>query len=278
MIRTVVITLLLLLFSGNGFSAQQPVRFGVFPFLSPKQVLQIFAPIARKIELDTGRPVQLHIAPDAITFENKATEGSYDLLWPNNSTYFKLHKKFNYQAIVSGTPSFKGGVIVRSDSNISHIGELVGKRIGGTLSHSYAGYRFLFNELKAMGYTSPEDFIISQASRADTVVYGVLSKIFDGGTLRLDSIEADNFAAVRNDIKIIAASPAVPQFPFVVHPKLEKGLVEQIRTSLLSLNDDERFSPVLQRLRMKKFVPATDMDYETFRKLMTSLSKQHDLD
>ena len=104
------------------------IRFAVFPYKSPKSVVEVFGPLAARIEKRLGKKVQLVSAPDSEAFLKKSLAGEYDLALPSITVYYKMLPA-GYAAIAKGVPTFWGGVIVRQDSGITTIEQCRGKKI-----------------------------------------------------------------------------------------------------------------------------------------------------
>ncbi len=172
------------------------IKFGVFPYKSPKTIVKLFGPITKKIEQALGVKVQLVTAPDFSTYIDRARQGDYDLAFPCVACFFQI-QDVGYSVIAKGNPSFYGGTIVRNDSGIDSLDQLKGKKIAAIGKHSYAGHLFLLEQLLVSGIDPKQDVQFQFLGKVDTVIFGVANKKYDAGTLRIDAIESPSFKEVR---------------------------------------------------------------------------------
>lgn len=242
----------------------EALRFAVFPYKSPKSVIEVFSPLAARIEKRLGKKVLLVSATDSETFLEKSLAGEYDLALPSVTVYYKLLPA-GYAAIAKGVPAFRGGVIVRQDSEITTIEQCRGKKIAAIGEHSYAGYMFFKAQLDEKGIDSKKDLDIQFVGKLDTIIYGVLNKKYDGGVIRLDTLDMLDFAPVKDQFRIVSRSAEVPQFPFVVKKGMDQQTATAIREVLTSLSPDKPEDlAILKSLQIKKIVAATKDDYDPF--------------
>jgi len=240
------------------------IRFAVFPYKSPKSVIEVFSPLAARIEKRLGKKVLLVSAPDSEAFLKKSLAGEYDLALPSITVYYKMLPA-GYTAIAKGVPAFWGGVIVRQDSAIKTIEQCRGKKIAAIGEHSYAGYMFFKAQLDEKKIDSKKDLDIQFVGKLDTIIYGVLNKKYDGGVIRLDTLDMLAFAPVKDQFRIVSRSAEVPQFPFVVKSGMDQRTAAAIREVLTSLSPDKPEDlAILKSLQVKQIVAATKGDYDPF--------------
>lgn len=276
-IASLVLFLLVLLFLPSAAAAHdggQIIRFGVFPYKSPRATFELFGPIAKRIEAKTGKKVELVSAPDWKTYIERGIAGEYDLALPCVTCFFKMQPT-GYHIIARGEPSFYGGVIVRKDSNLATVAELKGKKIAAIGPHSYAGYSFLKVRLDEMGITAPKDVTFGFLNKVDSIIFGILNREYDAGLIRVDQLEGEQFAAVRDKLRVLDQSPPIPQFPFVVKNSMNPETARQITEVLLAITpDDPDSEKLLKSLRFEKIIAAQESDYESFRRI---IEKHHDI-
>lgn len=249
-------------------SKHDVIKFAVFPYKSPKSIIEVFGPLVARLEKKLGHKVQLVSAPDSASFLAKGLAGEYDLAIPSTAVYYNMLPA-GYVVIARGVPSFWGGAIVRQDSEIKTIRQCRGKKVAAIGEHSYGGYMF-FKDLLVKNKIDPaKDLDIQFLAKVDTIVYGVLNKKYDVGLLRIDSLDTPDFIALKNQFRVIARSPEIPQFPFVVKNSIDQGTVTAIREVLTSLSPDKPEDlEILKSLQINKIVGATKRDYDPFYKVI----------
>ncbi len=267
--------LTLFLLCTNLHASEEPLRFGVFPYKSPKAVIKLFLPIAKELEDALGRPVRLSTAANATLFNQRVMQGDYDLIWTCNSCFVQIIGKINYQAIACGYPSFQGAVIVRKDSSIKNISELKGKKIAGAREESYAGYQFFRNDMQDLGFTTPKDYSVKFLAKLDSIILSVAGRQYDAGVIRLDALESSRLKQVRDQLTVIATSMNIPQFPFAVKPGIPPNVLTQISTVLTGIDTNTPIgSAILNSFRIQGIRTCRNADYEEFNRKVLDPTNQ----
>jgi phosphonate transport system substrate-binding protein len=240
------------------------IKFLVFPYQSPRAIIEIYGPVGARLEKKTGKKVEIFSAPDAKSFLEKARSGEYDLLHASPTTYYKL-RSGGYKVIAQGVPQFYGGVIVRQESEIKTIEDLKGKKVAAIGDYSYAGYQFILPQLVAKGINPQNDVGFNFLEKADSVIYGVINKKYDAGILRLDALDRPAFAAVKELLRVVVRSPEIPQFPFVVQSSMDTVTSAGIQEALTAISPERpEDHDLLQKMQIEKIVMVTDADYDAF--------------
>ncbi|HIJ78560.1 MAG: phosphate/phosphite/phosphonate ABC transporter substrate-binding protein [Desulfobulbaceae bacterium] len=248
---------------------REMIKFGVYPYKSPHTLVKLFSPIAKRIETTLGVKVQLVTAPDFDAYIARGKQGEYDLALPCVNCFFQIQPA-GYSVIAKGEPSFYGGTIVRKDSGIVNVAQLKGKRIASVGKHSYAAHLFLLDQLHEAGVDPMQDVHFQFLGKLDTIILGVLNKKYEAGTVRTDALENPIFKEIRHELKFISQSSPIPQFPFVVKQDLPLEQVSKIQAVLVGLSlDNAEDKEILKSMRLTKISPATDADYDAFRKKLT---------
>lgn len=244
------------------------IRMAVFPYKSPKSIIEVFGPLAGRLEEKLGKKVQLVSAPDAASFLAKGLAGEYDLALPSMTVYYRMLPA-GYTVIAKGVPSFRGGAIVRKDSEIRTIKQCRGKKVAAIGEHSYAGYMFFKDLLEDQKIDIAKHLDIQFLGKVDTVIYGVLNKKYDVGLIRLNTLDIKDLAPIKGQFRVIARSVEIPQFPFVVKNSMDQRTVAAILEVLTSLSPGKTEDlAILKSLQIDRIVGATKGDYDQFYKVV----------
>lgn len=248
----------------QGDSGAGVIRFGVFPYQSPKVIIEMYAPLAASLEKKLGKKIQILSAPDARTFLARARAGEYDLILSAPIVLYKLQPA-GYRVIARGEPSFYGGVIVRNDSAITTIDQLRGKRVAAIGEYSYGGYRFLVPQLAAKGIDPQKDVDFQFLDKVSIIIYGVINRKYDAGVLKIETLDLPSFAGAREQVRVITRSGEIPQLPFIVKKNMDAATVAAIQEAFVALSPDRPDDlAILNGMQVKNIVAATDADYDQF--------------
>lgn len=260
-------SLLFLPLPADAHDPDQVIKFGVFPYKSPRTTFDLFGPIAKRIQEKTGKKVELVSAPDYNTYIERGKAGLYDLALPCVTCFFKMQEA-GYHVIARGEPSFHGGIVVRKDSGINAVEQLKGRRIAAIGRHSYAGYIFAKTMLEKNGIDPEQGVTFSFLNKADSIILAVLNRQHDAGVIRVDVLEDNQFQTVRDSLVVLALSPEVPHFPFVVKNSMAPETVTQILDVLLAISPaSPADKKLLENLGIERFSLSQDADYQDFRKI-----------
>ncbi len=240
------------------------IKFGIFPYQSPKTIVEIYGPLAARLEKKLGKKIIISSAPDAKIFLEKARNQGCDLLLSAPMAYYKL-RPAGYKVIAKGIPAFYGGAIVRKDSEIKTIEQLKGKKVAAMGEHSYCAYSFILPQLEAKGINPRKDVEFQFLGKVDSVIYGVINKKFDAGLIKIDTLDLPAFAGVRDQVTIITRSPEIPQFPFVVKISMDATTIAAMQEVFAALSpDNPEELEILESMQVERIVTATDADYDGF--------------
>lgn len=244
------------------------IRFGVFPYKSPKTIIEMYGPQAAHLEKKLGKDIKISSAPDVNIFLEKARNGDYDLLLSSPPSYYKL-RSAGYKVIARGEPGFYGGAIVRKDGAIKTIEQLKGKKVAAIGEYSYGAYSFILPQLEAKGINPRQDVEFQFLGKVDSVIYGVINKKYDAGLIKIDILDLPAFAGIRDQIMVITRSPEIPQFPFMVKNSMDKATIAAIQEVLAALSPaSPNELEILKDMQVEKVVAATDADYDSFYELI----------
>jgi len=263
--------MVVLVLSSLIFSAftQETLRFGLFPLNDAKTMMRLFSPLAARLEEATGRDIRIYSAPDKETFQQRTLNNQYDLVWTSNAYYLDAHTGAGWTAILRGIPSFRGIVMVRKDSGIETLEDLRGKKIGGISAISLAGYLFLRNDLADLGMVPERDYEMEFYEMAESIPFRINSGTVDAGVFSEDTlVRSGLLAAIRDNLKVIHSSVAIPQFPLAARPGLDPGLAATIQDALGGVTaDSSALGRSLSELNLEGLEAVGDGDYEEFRQL-----------
>jgi phosphonate transport system substrate-binding protein len=172
--------------------------------------------------------------------------------------------------VVHGHKVYHSYILARRDSPIQSFDDLRGKRFAFTDPHSNTGCLVPTYMLARMG-EAPESYFSETffSGNHDGAIKAVADGLADGAAV--DSLiwefmnATDPTDTART--KIIAESPPYGIPPVVVHPDLDGGLKQQLKTLLLSIHEDPDAVPFLRRIQIDRFEEGDDSMYDTVRQM-----------
>lgn len=268
----VCIALICLLAQGLSRAALADIKIGVLAKRGPVIAFARWNALAEYLTRKTGRK-HVIVPLDFSQLPQFVAQNKVDLVIANQLIYVVLAKKYGIRALatISGKKAgpYMGGVIFcRSDSHVSALSDLKGKRVAAVSRRSAGGYLVQAHLLYKNGIDVSRDLFVKTLKNQDYVVYGVLNKVFDAGFVRTDQlesmekegkIETGQFKIIHRvehpDFPYLCSTQLWPAWPVAASKRLAQRLKDKIRQALLELGPG---TEAAQKARVKGFVPAGD--------------------
>ena len=242
------------------------LKLGVVPFKNPRAVVELYTPVASILTRALGKTVRVVTANGYEQYLERVYDKQYDIIVLGSTFYFKAHDRAGYLAVARGYPPFYAGIIVRSDSDIDEMEQLLGKSIAAVNDKDRGGYKLQKMALLKRGIDIDSDLDVHFRGNFDSVIYAVLSGQDDAGAIRLDALQKPSFSKLRGKIKIIYTSSENPQFPFAVGPNMDPVMQEKIGAALVSISMEQpETAAILQSLNIEGIDRITSSDLELLR-------------
>lgn len=257
---------LILLLPSASFALEE-IRFGVFPIAEPRTSLRIFSPIAKLIEQQTGIKVRIVTAAHKADFKKRTMKKQYQLMWTCNACYLQANKKAGYRSIVRGYPEFQGVIFVAAAGPVKKLSDLKAKKVLAVGKQSYAGYMFLRNSLLDINLRENQDYEIEFIGKTGPIPYMVRQGKADAAVFSEDNFYLSTlFKRVRKDLRVIARSEKIPQFPIAASEAISEELEMKLVSIFISIDKQTATGrQVLNPLNIKGFEKAEDSAYNDFR-------------
>ena len=112
-----------------GHAEETELKFGVFPNLSPRLLVETYQPVVAALSSELRRPVTFHTAPDFKTFFERTQAGEYDIVLTGPHLAWLAYKEQAYRPLFVYQRNTEGILVVRADSRYQTPGDLRGKTI-----------------------------------------------------------------------------------------------------------------------------------------------------
>jgi phosphonate transport system substrate-binding protein len=199
--------------------------------------------------------------------------GIIDLALLDPLAYLEAHAKYGVKCILkpkdSEGNSFNYSVIVASkDSDVRSLSDLKGKSFAFASTKSTWGnliprYLLADNGMHLNDLKTYKNF-----NYYDSVAKAVLRGFYDAGAVK-EEVEK---RYEKKGLKIIATSSSFQRGPIVVRSELDPEIVNNIKKTLLKLNNIKMMRNWNENIRYG-FTEASDKDYEPIRKMINRVPK-----
>lgn len=227
--------------------------FGVYPYLSPSQVVTQFKPLADHLAARLGRPVNLVSAPDFGSFIERTARGEYDIVFTAPHMGRLAETRDGFRPLAQTGYAIVIVVLAPKNGPLHSLANLGGRSIaiGAKLSMTY---QIVDRALGEHGLAIGRDVKFVDAASFSNVPASVLHGEADAGatgTLLWD----DAPAAQRADLREIFRSQPVPGFLLLGHPRLGGQTLAGLNKALEDFKETSAGREYFRKTRQIDFRP-----------------------
>jgi len=258
----------LLLMPAKAENQPQKLVIGLLPGESAPTVMRLNEPLRSFLEKQLNLPVELVVGANYAATGEALRFGRLDIAYLGPVTYILQAKHAKLEPFARPThekvgPTFQAVMIVPADSQAATLMDLKGQEIAFGDPASTSGTWVPRYMLAEADMVAERDYQLRVLGAHDAVALAVSHhKVAAGGLsmpiyqrlLKEGKIAADS-------VRVLAESPAIPEYMWTFRPGLEPAFKEKIRRAFLSVNDPE----TLKVFRALAFIPAEDGDVDQVR-------------
>ncbi|WP_288746134.1 phosphate/phosphite/phosphonate ABC transporter substrate-binding protein [uncultured Enterococcus sp.] len=168
------------------------------------------------------------------------------------------------------TSTFKGEILVKSDSSIKTLSDLKGKKIAALSPNSASGYIYPVAELKDAGIDPTTQSTITTVNDIPSEITSVLNGqmdaafVFQGARNVFASSFPDN--DLFEDLRVLYLTEGdIPNDAIAVQPSMDETLKEEVKQVFLNMTDDDEGAEAMAIWGHKGYQEAADSAYDTIR-------------
>lgn len=252
-------------------------RFAVHPLHNPQMLNEVFAPLMRYLtERIPDASFELEASRDYAAFEDKLRQRSVEFVLPNPYQTL-LAEKHGYRvfAKMGNDEDFHGLIIARRDSSISQISQLKGKTVAYPAPTALAAAMLPQSYLQQNGLNVDQDIRnIYVGSQESSILAAYLKQADVAATWpppwRVFQQTHPEKAA---QLQVLWETPSLPSNSLMARNDLPDELVQQVRTALLAMPDNEAGRQALKKMGFNAFKPADSQTYEPVRKFIVHFNQ-----
>jgi len=263
-----------LLFSSAVMAQENPdeLLFGSVAMDIPAAMYTRLQPLTDYLSQTLHRPVTLRLSPDMGSAIKEVASGNVQLAYLTPVAYLEARKKGKAQLIVktvtNGKGSFRLMIVVRQDSPIKTINDLVGK------DFAFGDEKALLQRATVVGAGLPLDKLHSYKfiGHYDNIVRAIISGDFDAGILK----DTMAYKWQGKGIRILYQSPDLPPYNITASSNTSPKTVAELRKAFLALSaKNPEHIKVIKALDKKYdgFASTSDSEYDVVRKLVAPFKK-----
>lgn len=262
-----ILTGMILLQAHNVFAAEKELEFGSVAMDIPAIMHKRLTPLTRYLSTTLNRPVILKLSPDMGAAIKDAADGAVDIAYLTPVAYLKAHEQGGVQlvakTVTDGKASFQLMIVVKQDSPIQSVQELIGK------SFAFGDKKALLQRATVVGagikleQFSEYKFI----GHYDNIARAIVSGDFDAGILK----DTMAHAWEGKGLRILYSSPQLPPYNITASKNIDAKTLVALRKAFLSLDGkNPEHLDIIKALdkQYDGFAPTSDAEYDVVRQMI----------
>jgi phosphonate transport system substrate-binding protein len=238
---------------------------GVFPHLPPRDLEDVFGPMAKDFGEHLGHPVVLASSTTFERFSESLDSQKFDIAFVQPFDYIRIAEKYGYLPLATRTERLNGIIVTPKDGPLKSVSGLKGKHIALPPS-SAAVSQLILLHLRERGLQPDKDLTVTyHRSHVSCMQQVVIGEADACGTAAPSLRFFQNKMQV--DLKVIASTRDIPSSLFVIHPRVPKKERERLRNRIISWSNTDEGKTILARGELTPFMHVDDNDYDVVRRL-----------
>lgn len=239
--------------------AEGEMVFGIFPYLSPTRLEDLWVPIIVEFNNSSAIKLQFRTTNSFDEFNERLNSTGYDIALIQPFDYIQI-KPNTYEPLVKFEEPLSGIFVVRTDSDIQALSDLAGKKVS-TPPESAAVTILAHITLNRLGV---ENVIYSHQPSHDECLHTLL--IGEADACLTNIVPLRTFEETLNQkFTILDNTLEIPHVPIVANTRIPQEQKERITNFFLGLNSYEAGQQLLSGAGITGFVEAVDGDYDMVR-------------
>jgi len=259
---------------GHRYIKGGSLRMGIIPLDTESEISRRFTPLADYLAQLTSRRVELTAASDFVQMINDLKESKIDLAFLTPMMYVEAQRKSQalplVKALRDGAPYSRGAIVARTDSMITRLEEIKGKRFAFGDKNSTPTYLVPRAMLADAGINLEDLQEFTFFDHDDSVAKAVIAGEYDAGGL----YESNARTYENRGLTVIKTSPDIPGNIICASKHLDQETSELIKKALFSLNRKDKIHvDILTAIDpvCTGFATVSDEEFDIIRKLLAKI-------
>ncbi len=251
------------------------IRLAVAPVVAPIQAREDFRGLLTYFPEQLGQPVDLVFRQTHAEINQLIRQDLVDIALVGSNSYLELEAGDDVELlavpVINGHTYHHSLIIVPERSDFKTLEDLKGERFVFTDPLSFPGKLYTVKRLEELRETpgsffsdhiysySHENSIIAVAEEWVTAA-SVCSMVYESLLEQNPELE--------DKIRILESSPPAGNPPLVVSSNIDSELKTKLKELFLTMHQSSRGIETLEGMRIDRFIPANEVDYDSLRSLL----------
>lgn len=264
-----IITIFLISFSLQSWcnSAQNNgYKFGVFPYLSPDIMYDIYSPVRDNLSNQLNKNVHLITEASHKKFIQRLNTEYYDLVLIPPFWFPVAVEHKQYIPSLKMAEPFVSLILTLDNSPINAVNDLRGKVVATPPEFSPV-VSLISSELADHGLVPGRDVIFKSNETVDECLQQLLE---NNASACISPPYAPAHFENKMGIKLrkILTSSSIPSVALLIHSRVDMATRQKIHDSFLSLDKTKHGRVLLEGMQTKRFIPIVNNEYDIVKEIM----------
>ena len=246
--------------------SQEPAasyRLGIFPYMAPRQTVELFGPVAASMQDALKRPVRLESAATFADFTRELAAGRYDIALIQPFDYPDAVEKYGYLPLARLDAPLMARLVVRDDSRFQKIEDLRGTTLALPPAES-AIARMVLRALHDNRLVPGRDIKVRHFGSHDSCLQQVWTSAASAcGTAQVPLLVFEK--RMQAALRPIHDTPSLPHSLFVVHRRVPAVHRIELQALVTGWNQNEAGLAMLKNLGFPGLVVPKPAEYAAMR-------------
>lgn len=244
-------------------------------------------PLAEYLSEALGREVKVTLATDYTTIVQAMASGQVDLGIMPPAAYVQARDLGSAKAILTSvlgkfddetglpvegetTGAFQGEILVKADSDLKELSDLVGKKIATLSPNSASGYIYPVAEMINAGIDINKDVTLTTVNDIPSEITAVLNGqqdaafVFEGARIVFSGAFPDN--DLMKELRVLYLTEGeIPNDAIAVQPDMDEELQEAIKQAFLTMGDTEAGLDIMSLWSHQGYTEVDEATYDQIK-------------
>ncbi|MBT4838959.1 MAG: phosphate/phosphite/phosphonate ABC transporter substrate-binding protein [Methylococcales bacterium] len=266
-------------FSDSSPIASEPEYiFGVHPLHNPQRLQEVFGPLMDYLSehIDNAR-FKLEASRNYAAYDKKLYAHKFHFSLPNPfQTINAIKKGYKVFGKMGDDENFRGIILVRKDSGIEKVTDLIGKAVSYPAPTALAATMMPQYYLQMHGVDVVKQLDNRYVGSQESSIMNVyLKNTVAGATWPPPwSALSEERPELKKELKVIWQTPHLPNNGLVVLPNVPASVVNKVSQLLFNLHQVEKGKKILAVMHLSSFESANNATYQSVRDFIVKFSEK----
>lgn len=252
--------------------------FGVHPLHNPQRLQEVFAPLMDYLSANVpNAQFKLEASRNYAAYDKKLYTYKFHFSLPNPfQTINAVDKGYNVFAKMADDENFRGIILVRKDSGIEKVTDLIGKAVSYPAPTALAATMMPQFYLQTHGVDVMNDLDNRYVGSQESSIMNVYLKNTAAGSTWPPPWEAlsKERPELERELKVIWQTSYLPNNSLIVLPEVPESVLLRVSQLLFDLHNTEKGKAILSVMHLSHFEKADNDTYQPVRNFIKQFAEK----